>query len=341
MSSSQIHKIGLIGLGEISSYFVGGIALNKRTKLVAVCRKQKKPEDNEKYKAYRYYTEWKKLVEDPEVNCIIIATPPDSHPEITAHALKLKKRVIVEKPFSIVFEDAIKCSDLAKKYNTHLYFAYHAAFNPLTLQAKQQISKLLSLGDKITTFTIIFKEDVRNYHGANSWIFDPKIAGGGCLIDSGVNAISAVYNIGVGFVIPTSVQLGFDPNYKVEISAQVNWRSPDSSIKGQLIQEWLYTGTEKREFVVNFVSGNSISFDYATGFVISMINGKEERQDVKLRAEGDHLPSPMAYEYRNVIDDAVIAFDRKEVIDPIGVQPFESIMLCYDLWKKNNKSSKL
>jgi len=337
---SQNYKIGLIGLGEISSYFVGGIELNKRTKLVAVCRKQKKPEDTEKYKSYRYYTEWKKLVEDSEVNCIIIATPPDSHPEITAHALKLKKRVIVEKPFSILFEDAIKCVDLAKKYNTHLYFAYHAAFNPLTLHAKQQIAKLLSIGDKISTFKVVSREDVRNYHGANSWIFEPKIAGGGCLIDSGVNAISVVFNIGVGFVIPTSVQLGFDPNYKVEISANINWRSPDSSIKGQLIQEWLYTGPEKRDVEVNFISGNSISFDYATGFVVSLINGKEEKQQVKLRSEGDHLPSPMAHEYNNIIDDAVKAFDRKEVIDPIGVRPFESIMLCYELWNKN-KSSKL
>jgi hypothetical protein len=109
------YKVGLIGLGEISSYFIGGVLLNPRTKLLAVCRKQKKPEDNEKYKDYRYYTEWKKLVDDPEINCVIIATPPSSHPEITAYALSLKKKVIVEKPFSVVFEDALKCVDLAKK----------------------------------------------------------------------------------------------------------------------------------------------------------------------------------------------------------------------------------
>jgi len=261
-----------------------------------------------------------------------------THPEITAYSLSLGKRVIVEKPFAVKFSDAVKCVEAAKKYNTHLYFAYHAAFNPLTLQSKEQVKKFLDKGDKIASFKFISKEDVRNYHGANSWIFEPSIAGGGCLIDSGVNCMSVVHNVGVGFVVPTAVKLGFDPNFKVETSANVTWISPDSKIKGELVQEWLHKGTEQRELSVQFVSGNSISFDYANGVVVSRVNGKEEKHQVQLRESGDVLPTPMAYEYRNIIDDAVLAFDRKELIDPIGVAPFESIMACYDLHKKNQNS---
>jgi len=107
--------VGLVGLGEISSYFVDGVRLNPKSVLVAVCRKNKKPEDAEKYKKYRFYTDWRKLVEDPDVNTVIIATPPSTHPDITAYALKLRKRVIVEKPFSVNFDDAPNCVDLAKK----------------------------------------------------------------------------------------------------------------------------------------------------------------------------------------------------------------------------------
>jgi len=85
-------KVGLVGLGEISSYFIDGVKLNPRTQLIAVCRKNKKPEDVEKYKGLRFYSDWKKLVQDPDVNCVVIATPPSSHPEITAMALQLKKK---------------------------------------------------------------------------------------------------------------------------------------------------------------------------------------------------------------------------------------------------------
>jgi len=331
------YKVGLVGLGEISSYFIHGVELNPRTELVAVCRRKASQADRDKYKAYKFYTEWKDLVNDPGVNCIIIATPPSSHASITAYSLSLKKKVIVEKPFSLDLQEAYDCVKLAQKYSTHLYFAYHAAFNPMTLQTKEKIGKIVANGDKISSFKVISKEDVRNYHGANSWIFEPEIAGGGCLIDSGVNAISVVENVGVGRVKPTHVSLGYDPKFKVEVSAQVQFVSAkDSHVTGEFIQEWLHTGPEKREITIHFKSGKSVAFDYATGLIITKFpNGQVEQQIVKNRENADVHNTPMAYEYINIVNDAVLSFDEKEVIDKLGVGPFETIMQCYELKKKS------
>jgi len=88
------YKVGLVGLGEISSYFVNGVNLNPRTELVAICRRHplQNEEEKAKYRSYKFYTDWKKLVDDPQVNCIIIATPPSTHSEITEYSLKKKKR---------------------------------------------------------------------------------------------------------------------------------------------------------------------------------------------------------------------------------------------------------
>jgi len=197
----------------------------------------------------------------------------------------------------------------------------------------------LQSGDKITGFKVIFKEDVRNYHGANSWIFEPTIAGGGCLIDSGVNAISVVENVGVGHVVPTKVSLGTDPKFKVEISANVQFVSAkDPHVTGELIQDWLHTGPEKREITVTFKSGKSIAFDYATGLIITKSpNGHVHQENVKIRESADVHNTPMAFEYINVVNDAIIAFDDKEVIDQLGVGPFETVMKCYDLAKQKSK----
>jgi len=332
-------KVGLVGIGEISSYFVHGIALNPRTELVAVCRRNAKKEDREKFKGYAFYTEWKDLVNDPAVNCIVIATPPSSHAEITSYALSLKKKVIVEKPFSLKLEDAHDCINLARKNNTHLYFAYHAAFNPVTLHTKEIIKKILRSGDKISSFKVIFEEDVRNYHGENSWIFEPAIAGGGCLIDSGVNAISLIENVGVGHLVPRKVSLGFDPKFKVEISANVQLVSDkDPHVTGELIQNWLHTGTEKREFTINFKSGLVVLFDYSTGIILTKSpNGHVHQETVKIREGADVHNTPMAFEYINVVNDAVLAFDDKDVIDKLGVGPFETVMQCYELAKQKSK----
>jgi len=236
-------------------------------------------------------------------------------------------------------DEAYGCVDLARKNNTHLYFAYHAAFNPMTLQTKEKIKKILASGDKISGFKVISKEDVRNYHGANSWIFEPAISGGGCLIDSGVNAISIIENVGVGHVVPTKVSLTYDPKFKVEISANVQFISEkDPHVTGELIQDWLYTGTEKREITVTFKSGKSVSFDYTTGLIFTKSpNGHVEQQNVKIRETADVHGTPMAFEYINVVNDAVLAFDEKEVIDKLGVGPFETIMKCYELAKQKSK----
>jgi len=48
----------LVGLGEISSYFIHAVELNPRTELVAVCRRRIQEGDLEKYKVYKFYQEW-------------------------------------------------------------------------------------------------------------------------------------------------------------------------------------------------------------------------------------------------------------------------------------------
>jgi len=247
--------------------------------------------------------------------------------------------VIVEKPFSLSLDEAYQCVKIAKENNVHLYFAYHAAFNPMTLRTKEIIRQIVSSGDKISSFKVIFREDVRNYHGANSWIFEKAIAGGGCLIDSGVNAVSVVENVGVGHVKPVKVSLGYNPKYKVEISANVSFVSTtDPHVTGELIQDWLHTGAEKREITVSFKSGLSVAFDYATGILTKTYgNGKVEKQNIDIRENADVHNTPMVLEYINVVNDAVELFGRKEVIDPLGVGPFETVMQCYDLDKKKSK----
>eukprot|EP01124_Arcella_intermedia_P020398 TRINITY_DN27873_c0_g1_i1.p1 TRINITY_DN27873_c0_g1~~TRINITY_DN27873_c0_g1_i1.p1 ORF type:complete len:337 (-),score=74.49 TRINITY_DN27873_c0_g1_i1:1-1011(-) len=333
------YGVGLVGLGEISSYFVKGVELNERTRLVAVCKRNKTAKEAQAYASVPFYTRWRDLVDDPAVQVVIIATPPSSHAEITDYALQKKKKVIVEKPYSLKLEDAHKSIQTAQAHGTHLYFAYHAAFNPLSLKARQRIHSLLSQGEKISTFKVIFREDVRNYHGANSWIFEPHIAGGGCLIDSGVNALSVVEHIGVGHVIPTKVSLGFNSQWKVEVSAKVQFVSAsDPTLTGELDQDWLHTGPEKREIIVTFRSGKQVVFDYASGLITTLDgHGGSQVENVNLRESSDHHQTPMALEYIGIVNDAILAFDKKEVIDPLGAGPFKTVMQAYELYNKQAK----
>jgi len=335
MKSAE-YKVGLVGLGEISSYFIHACNLNPKTKVVAVCRR--KPLDGaekEKYKEFKYYSDWKDLVDDPNVNCIIIATPPSTHAPITLHALQQKKRVISEKPFSTVLEDAHKCIEVAKSMKTHLNFAYHASMNPLSLAAKKVVRSQLDKGDAILTINILMQELVTNYHSGQSWIFDPAISGGGVLIDSGVNAISVAQFV-CGNVSPTHVELVCAPNFKVETSCKVNFVGvTHPELKGELVQNWLHPGEESRSFDIGFRSGVKISFCFAKGSItITQADGKSHTDQVINKNEADHHLTPMSLEYINVVNFAVDQFQTQELVDELAEGPFEFVMKCYEMNKK-------
>jgi len=337
-------SVGLVGLGEISCYFINAVENHPRSRMVAVCRRRPQEGDAEKYKKYTYYTDWKNLVDDARVNVVIIATPPSTHAEITAYALALNKRVISEKPFSIQLADAHNCIALANKHKTHLNFAYHAAMNPLTNVAKERVDALLAKGDKVIKVHAIYKEYVQNYHNGQSWIFNAAISGGGVLIDSGVNAISVVERL-CGKLEPKVVKLGYSPDLAVETSAYVEFVGADSSnnqLVGTLTQDWLWKGDEQREISITFSSGTVLRFCFAQDFLSTQSSKEAEPvKEVDLvgkQAERDVHLTPMAAEYVNVVKFAFEEFDREEMVDALGVGPFEFVMKCYELVKAEKAS---
>lgn len=49
------------------------------------------------------------------------------------------------------------------------------------------------------------KLDVRKYHDGASWVFNKAVSGGGCLIDSAINAISIIVSV-VGPITASAVR---------------------------------------------------------------------------------------------------------------------------------------
>src|SRR5690606_8671962 len=95
---------GMIGAGDVTEV-KSGPAFKKvgGTKLVAVMRRNaEKAEDYAKrHGIAKWYTNAQELIDDPDVNAIYIATPPDSHEDYALRALKAGKAVYVEKPMTL------------------------------------------------------------------------------------------------------------------------------------------------------------------------------------------------------------------------------------------------
>jgi len=112
-------KWGIIGAGDVTEV-KSGPAFRKieHSDLVAVMRRDaaKAKDYAERHGVLKWYSDAQQLIDDPEVNAIYIATPPDSHLFYASAALRAGKLVYLEKPMTL---NAAEANELVKLQQTH------------------------------------------------------------------------------------------------------------------------------------------------------------------------------------------------------------------------------
>ena len=99
MKDLHTIKWGIIGLGRIAHQFAQELQLVKGAELVAVASRSK---DNAvafaaSYHCQKAYDSYEDIMNDTTIDILYIATPHDSHAELTLKALKKKQTCIVRK----------------------------------------------------------------------------------------------------------------------------------------------------------------------------------------------------------------------------------------------------
>lgn len=183
----DIVKWGIIGAGDVTEK-KSGPALYKiaHSELVAVMRR-----DEEKVKDYarrhnvaRYYTNADELINDPDVNIVYVATPPDSHKEYTLKALEAGKPVYVEKPMAMNYPECVEMVDAAQKANQKLFVAYYRRALPYFLKVKELLDNQ-TIGDVLTVDVKFFRSasDSDKDKSKQAWRLKKEIAGEGYFFD--------------------------------------------------------------------------------------------------------------------------------------------------------------
>lgn len=141
--------VALVGFGYWGPNVARNINQNPNLKLHTICDMI---DDNlNKAKSIymagvNYDKDYKKVLENPEIGAIAIATQTSSHYYLIKEALKAGKHVYVEKPFTSNIEEAIELEDLAKKKNLIIHIDHIMIFHPAIKKIKQIIQSK-ELGD--------------------------------------------------------------------------------------------------------------------------------------------------------------------------------------------------
>src|SRR3546814_11634492 len=97
-------RCGIIGAGDVTEVKSGpAFQQVEHSQLIAVMRRDaaKAKSYAERHGVPRWYTDAQQLIDDPEVNAIYVATPPDTHAYYATAALRAGKPVYLEKPMTL------------------------------------------------------------------------------------------------------------------------------------------------------------------------------------------------------------------------------------------------
>lgn len=186
IADSEI-RWGILGVGNVCEVkSAPAMQLIPKSKIVAVMRRngEKARDYASRHQVPKWYDEAQQLIDDPEVNAIYIATPPNVHLELCAMSAKAGKPVYVEKPMARTYQECQDMIKICEEFEVPLYVAYYRRRLPHFLKIKE----LLDAGalGEIRSVHIDLKEVLNPGLVAGSeenWRINPEIAGGGYFYD--------------------------------------------------------------------------------------------------------------------------------------------------------------
>jgi len=192
-------KIGIIGFGFIGKVHGYGYENLKyyypespfRAKIKGVCtsREETKEKAKKEYGIEFTTTDYKALIDNPEIEIIDISSPNIFHLEQILYAIEKGKHIYCEKPIVCDYEEAKVIEEKLKNFKKKHQVVFHNRFFPSTLKTK----KLIENGfiGKPTVFRIAY------YHSGS---VDPQKPvgwkqekGAGVLLDLGSHVIDLIY----------------------------------------------------------------------------------------------------------------------------------------------------
>jgi len=131
-------------------------------------------------------TDYRSAIANPQVEAVIVATVNSALAEISAAAIRAGKHVLVEKPAGISVKEIEALMALEKKHGVRVRVGFNHRYHPAFIKARE-IFESGVMGE------LMFIR-ARYGHGGRvgydrEWRANPKLSGGGELIDQGIHLI--------------------------------------------------------------------------------------------------------------------------------------------------------
>lgn len=290
---------GMIGCGSVTEVKNGpGLYKAERSSLRGVySRRVEKARD---YAASHgvpvVYGTIQELLQDPAIDAVYIATPPDSHREYALACIDAGKIPYIEKPMALNYEECAEILNAAEQKNLPVYVAFYR-------RGAEKFLKIKELLEEGAIGTVLFAE-IRQIQPPNPedldrdnlpWRLLPR-QGGGHFLDMGVHMLDYL-SLYFGDIVEMS---GTVENrgglYQVEDTVSASFRFTNG-VSGNGL--WCYVTDYRQDMVT--IAGTEGRLEFATldcGGELRLIRGGETTRYDFMQPE--HVGQPMI---QSIVDE--------------------------------------
>lgn len=257
---TNVIRWGIIGCGDVTEV-KSGPAYQKTDgfEVVAVMRRDvvKAADYAKRHGIIKYYTNADDLINDPEIDAIYIATPPNVHKFYGLKVAAAGKICCIEKPLAPNYQDSLAIYTAFATKNVPLFVAYYRR----TLPRFQQVKKWLDAGCigevRHIRWHLSKPSNAKDLSGEYNWRTDTDIATGGYFDDLASHGLDLFTHL-LGNIKQVSGQsLNQQGLYSAKDAAAASWLH-ESGITGS--GSWNFGCYEREDKVDIYGSKGKITF---------------------------------------------------------------------------------
>ena len=193
MTPQRPPRLAFVGLGWIGTMRLNALAEAGAAEVVALCEfaPERLAEAGNAHPKAARFSEYEGLIEraeELELDGVVIATPNALHAPQAIAALEAGLAVFCQKPLAITAREAERMVDAARDADRLLGVDYSYRF----CDGTRELHRAIQAGElgRIYSLDLVF----HNAYGPDKpWCFDPRLSGGGALMDLGVHLIDLAF----------------------------------------------------------------------------------------------------------------------------------------------------
>ncbi|GAA4951694.1 hypothetical protein GCM10023224_40300 [Streptomonospora halophila] len=250
-------RVGVIGLGAISRFYLAALESMPSLRLAAVC--DRRPEALAAPRGrVRCYPDHREMLSSGGLDAAVVSAPNHMHAPLCRDVLAAGVPVCVEKPLALLPSDGEALRAEARLRGVTLFTAFHRRYN----RAVRALAERLPEGVPVAEVRVRYLERIEDHIGRDSWYLDTDRSGGGCVADNGPNAFDLARML-LGELSVAEAHIARDRE-AVDRRAAVRLISADGATAAVEL-DWSYDG-ELKDVWVRLADGRTDSADMLGGF---------------------------------------------------------------------------